>query len=104
MLLEVLTGALVQSLLNTDQTPGWNPAEYGCLVLALDIGSFTEVEAFKSAVADMCRSLRALPPAEGFEAVAIPGDRGYEKMRAALDVGTIEMDNTLLSDLQRLAG
>ena len=104
MLVEVLTGALVQSLLSTQQTPGWNPTEYGCILLALDVASFTDVAAFKSAVTDMCQTLRGLPPAEGVDAVIVPGDRGYEKMQAALKTGSLEIDSSVVSDLHQLAG
>ena len=102
LLIEVLTGALVQSLLSTGQTPGWHPPEYGCLVLALDIASFTDKAAFKTAVSDMCRKLRAQTPADGVDRIAIPGDRGHGKVKRAHKTGRIEIEDTLMDALSRL--
>jgi len=102
LLIEVLTGALVQSLLSTDQTPGWHPHEYGCLVLAFDIAGFTDRDAFKLAVSDMCRDLRNETPADGVDRVVIPGDRGHEKLKMARAVGSIEIEETLMKALNRL--
>ena len=102
LLIEVLTGALVQSLLSTGQTPGWHPHEYGCLVLALDIAGFTDGETFKHAVSDMCRNLRNQTPADGVDRVAVPGDRGHEKLKMARKAGKIEIDDTWVDALDRL--
>jgi len=102
LLIEVLTGALVQSLLSTEQTPGWHPHEYGCLVLALDIAGFTDRDAFKHAVSDMCRNIRNETPADGVNRVAIPGDRGHEKLKTALAGGRIEIEETLVDALNCL--
>jgi LDH2 family malate/lactate/ureidoglycolate dehydrogenase len=102
LLIEVLTGALVQSLLSTQQTPGWHPHEYGCLILAMDIDGFTDKAAFKTAVSDMCRNLRNETPADGVDRVAIPGDRGHARLRAAREAGRIDIDDTLAAALNRL--
>lgn len=102
-LIEVLTGALVQSLLSTEQTPGWHPAEYGCLVLAMDIDTFTDNTAFKTAVSELCRNLRAQVPAAGVDQVTIPGDRGHAKVKMALETGKIQIEDTLMEELTCLS-
>lgn len=102
LLIEVLTGALVQSLLSTEQAPGWHPHEYGCLVLALDIAGFTDGDAFKHAVSDMCRNLRNETPADGVDRVAIPGDRGHEKLKMARKDKKIDIEDTIIDALNRL--
>jgi LDH2 family malate/lactate/ureidoglycolate dehydrogenase len=102
LLIEVLSGALVQSLLSTGQTPGWHPHEYGCLVLAMDIASFTDTSAFKDAVSDMCRNLRSETPADGVDRVAIPGDRGHEKLKKAREEKKIHVEDTWIDALNRL--
>ena len=102
MLIEVLTGPLVQSLLSTEQTSGWNPTEYGCLILAIDIASFTDPAVFRSAVTEMCAHIRRLQPADGFDAVQMPGDRGHAKVKASLTRGEIEIDAELLQRLKQL--
>ena len=102
LLIEVLTGTLVRRLLSTDQTPGWHPHEYGCLVLAPDIAGFTDKDAFNNAVSDMCRNLRNATPADGVERVAIPGDRGHEKLKMARKDRKIDIDDTWIDALNRL--
>ena len=89
MLLEILTGALLGSPLSPSQTPGWNPQEYGCFILAIDISGFTNINTFKAQVDQMGQFLRALPPAQGHEGVSIPGDRANQKIRRAREQGQI---------------
>jgi LDH2 family malate/lactate/ureidoglycolate dehydrogenase len=102
MLIEILTGSLVRSLLSTQQASGWNPTEYGCLTLAIDIGSFCDLNEFKRLVAEMCQTLRSMHPANGFDGIAIPGDRGYANVKKARERGTLELEDKLLEDLRQL--
>ena len=99
MLIEILTGPLVQSLLSTRQTSGWNPSEYGCLIIAIDIASFTDPDSFKQSVSDMCDRIRSLPPAQGFDAVQIPGDRGNRRVMERMATGEMEIDKELIEKL-----
>jgi LDH2 family malate/lactate/ureidoglycolate dehydrogenase len=103
MMIEILTGSLVRSLLSTQQTPGWNPPEYGGFVCAVDIGSFTDPAAFKKEVSDMCAEIRRQKPAEGHREVAIPGDRGHQKAEAARKAGRIEVKDKVAEELGKLA-
>jgi LDH2 family malate/lactate/ureidoglycolate dehydrogenase len=103
MLAEILTGALVRSLLSSEQTPGWHPPEYGALLLAIDIGSFTDLAVFKAAVSALCHALRAQAPAQGFEGVIIPGDRGHASAAAARSAGEIEVKDQVMAELEQLA-
>lgn len=102
MLIEVLTGPLVQSLLSTQQTSGWHPAEYGCLVIAIDIANFTDPAVFKQSVTAMCDQIRNLPAASGFGAVRIPGDRSTANVKDALSSGELEIDTDLVEKLESL--
>lgn len=102
MLIEILTGALVQSMLSTSQSSGWNPQEYGCLLLALDISSFTEINSFKKEVSAMCDAIRSLEAAEGYERVSVPGDRGHEALRKATESNSIKLPDSILKELNQL--
>jgi LDH2 family malate/lactate/ureidoglycolate dehydrogenase len=104
MLVEILTGSLVRSLLSTSQTPGWNPPEYGGLVCAIDIASFTDVARFKREVSQMCAEIRRQVPAEGMSEVGIPGDRGSRTAAAVRASGVIEVGDQVAADLELLAG
>ena len=103
VLAEILTGALVRSFLSHQQTPGWNPSEYGGLVIAIDVAGFTDMAAFKSSVAGMCTALRGQNPAQGGGAVAIPGDRGHAKVAQAEQAGKTGVDDQVWADLKALA-
>lgn len=102
MLIEILTGTLVQSLMSTSQTRGWHPGEYGCLILALDIAGFTDLERFKQEVSAMCDQIRNLEPARGAARVCIPGDRGHETLKAALKTGTLHLEESFINEIQAL--
>lgn len=102
-LLEVLTGSLVRSLMSSDQTPGWNPTEYGGIIIALNVESFTGIDGFKDDLAGLVQSLRSQTPAEGFVEVPIPGDRGARKAEEARRSGEIEVKEELLKDLASLS-
>lgn len=104
MLIEILTGALVQSLCSTSQTRGWNPREYGCLILAMDIAAFTDPGRFKAEVSAMCDAIRSLEPAQGADRVTVPGDRGHQALKAALEKGFVEVEVGLARELRDLAG
>ena len=103
MLIEVLTGPLVHSLLSTEQTSGWNPKEYGFLMIGIDVGSFVDVALFKQNVSNMCATIRSLPPAEGYSEVQIPGDRGHTHQKRCMSSGNMDIDKTLLEELRLLA-
>lgn len=102
LLFEVLTGALVGSLMSHQQSPGWNPAEYGGLLIAFDIAAFTDQAKFEAEVSALCDQLRAEPPADGFERVSLPGDRASAAALTAS--GEIEIEENILRELQELAG
>jgi ureidoglycolate dehydrogenase (NAD+) len=102
MLIEILTGSLVRSLLSTQQTPGWNPTEYGCLILAIDIRGFCDLVEFKQSVSDMCGKLRSMRPADGFDGVIIPGDRGHAKVKETMQRGVCDVEDTVVEDLRQL--
>jgi len=102
MLLEILTGSLIRSLLSTEQTSGWHPPEYGCLILAIDISSFTDIATFKTQVSKMCKVIRNEPPAAGYDSVAIPGDRGNAILKQAITKGDIQIEEKLYEELNSL--
>jgi LDH2 family malate/lactate/ureidoglycolate dehydrogenase len=103
-LVEILTGSLVRSLLSSRQTAGWNPTEYGAFIAALDIGSFTDIDRFKSEVSGLCNVIRSQQPAQGVAGVAIPGDRGRSRAEAVRKAGRGEIDDDVMQKLMRLGG
>ena len=103
VLVEILTGSLVRSLLSNRQTAGWYPSEYGALIIAIDIGSFTDIHTFKNEVSQMCRAIRRQQPAQWASTVAIPGDRGGGKAKSARLDGKIDVQDEVMEQLEKLA-
>jgi LDH2 family malate/lactate/ureidoglycolate dehydrogenase len=103
MLIEILTGPLIRSLLSTEQTPGWMPTEYGFLMIGIDIDSFVDPGIFKREVSKMCAVIRSLRPAEGFNSVQLPGDRGDAQRKRLVASGEIDVDAGLVESLRLLA-
>lgn len=103
LLIEILTGSLIRSLLSTEMTPGYEVAEHGGLLITFDISSFTDINKFKKSVSEMCQQVRNQKPAVGVDKITIPGDRDYEKLNSLVDVGEVEIDDKLLSQLKEFA-
>jgi L-lactate dehydrogenase len=104
MLIEVLTGSLIRSRLSTEQSPGWNPPEYGCFLMAINVAAFTDIAVFKKHMDTMSQTIRAMEPALDADAVVMPGDRGHGNEKAARAAGEIEVDRETLRELAELAG
>ncbi len=102
LLIEILTGSLIRSLLCTEQTSAWNPPDYGCLILAIDIGSFTDLSLFKTKVSEMCATIRHETPAPGFDSVSIPGDRSHAKLKQTAEKAEIQIEDSLYDELNSL--
>lgn len=102
LMIEVLTGALIGSLMSHEQQPGWHPTECGCFLLALDPAGFGDRAGFGEQVSTLAGFLRNLDPAEGCPGVVLPGDRGADKIREALRTGAIDLDEKIVSGLAEM--
>lgn len=103
LLVEILSGVLVQSLMSHEQKPGWNPTEYGCFLLALDPASFGDADQFSYQVAALSDFLRAQKPAKNSQGVVVPGDRGLAKIRQVQEAGVLELDQKLVAALEEIS-
>jgi ureidoglycolate dehydrogenase (NAD+) len=99
MLVEILTGALIQSPMSQKQSPGWHPTQYGCFLLALDPGTGDDSNRFASEVSELGALLKAQPPAKGGAGVSLPGHRGLAKLDQAREQGSLKVDDNLLAGL-----
>jgi ureidoglycolate dehydrogenase (NAD+) len=96
IMFESLSGIMIGNpLLGPVLSGGERPNAQNSVVAAIDISAFTDVEGFKADVDTLIEGLRALPPAEGFDEVMVPGepeDRTYEERRRdgiPLPAGTV---------------
>jgi LDH2 family malate/lactate/ureidoglycolate dehydrogenase len=77
MIIECLTGIMAgdprvgPQLLNKDYNPR---SRQNSVMAAIEIGAFTDVEAFKEHVDDLIEAVKGLPTAEGFHEILVPGE------------------------------
>jgi ureidoglycolate dehydrogenase (NAD+) len=57
---------------------GHNPHNQNSVVAAIDIGLFTEVDAFQAEVDDTIDAIKALPKADGFDDILMPGEPEFQ--------------------------
>jgi LDH2 family malate/lactate/ureidoglycolate dehydrogenase len=83
IMFESLSGLMVGNpLLGPVLSGSQRPNAQNSVVAAIDIGVFTDVEGYKANVDTLIEGLKALPPADGFDEVLVPGepeDRTYEQ-------------------------
>ncbi len=104
-IVDVLSGVLTGSgFLSQVHSPYKTAEKSNCghLIIAMDIGKFQPLEAFNARMEDYIAEIKAVPLAEGFDAVHYPGE-----MEAGNDArnrrdGLLFPDDTL-SDLKRIA-
>jgi ureidoglycolate dehydrogenase (NAD+) len=85
LMIEVLASVLAGNpLIAVALTEGRDPGGNG-LVAALDPSAFGEDFAFE--VDRLAAAIKDLPPADGFDDVHLPGERGFEEMERRSDAG-----------------
>ncbi|WP_168694354.1 Ldh family oxidoreductase [Sphingomonas flavalba] len=89
LMVELLAGLLSGNGTSRDQTD-WSmvrPPRVGAFLCVIDIARFVPLARFEASVAAFADALRAMPPAEGFEAVRLPGDRAARLAAARRSAG-----------------
>ena len=80
--------------------------DVGSFHLALDPDRFAGLGPFRSVLSGMLRDLKAIPPAEGFDEVLVPGEP-EARAQAARDVDGVPLTGVLwesMSELSREVG
>jgi LDH2 family malate/lactate/ureidoglycolate dehydrogenase len=82
LLVELLAGVL--SGMGTSNQNDYQPTEErpwneGIFFMAVDIGKIMDLDLFKATIDGLVRSLSAIPPANGFDRVFVPGEMEGEK-------------------------
>ena len=91
MMLDVLSGplsGLVMSVNTNASARGVDqPSLAGHFFLALDVGSFTDLEAFRTEIDQATRAIRASRPREGVQRVFLPGEIEWNTKQKRLKEG-----------------
>lgn len=103
LMIEILTSVLPGNPVIAPALAGQAGGGFNGLVIALAPGAFGDPAAFAAAVRDLAGAIHALPPAEGTDAVLLPGERGAQAA-AARAAGGIPLAAGTVARLAELAG
>jgi LDH2 family malate/lactate/ureidoglycolate dehydrogenase len=100
VMIELVGGALTGAgVANLDGHEEGN----GTLLIALDVGAFVPREQFEDQAEDFCAALARTPPADGFDAVLVPGEI-ERRTRARRAREGVPVPAAIWSELQDLVG
>ncbi|HLS40696.1 MAG TPA: Ldh family oxidoreductase [Ornithinicoccus sp.] len=106
MMVELLAGAMVAGVTGAgigDMYEDWTrPQRVAHLFLVLDPDAWLGRQAFLEHVREFAATVHALPPAEGFDGVRLPGDVEEEALALAVDQGVLLAEN-VFADLNAVA-
>jgi L-2-hydroxycarboxylate dehydrogenase (NAD+) len=86
-----------------DHFEDWTtPTNTGQLIIAVDPARFRPKADFNQDIDAHLQEIRSSSPMEGFDSVAVPGDRSAERRHRAAEVG-VELGGPVLKELQQLA-
>jgi LDH2 family malate/lactate/ureidoglycolate dehydrogenase len=95
LMVELLTGCLTGRG-RADTGDGWSAA---VLVLCLDPAAFGGADDYRRQVAHLAEACRASVPREGFDAVALPGERAQARRRDQAGQG-VTLDTSIIAALR----
>jgi len=98
----ILTGASFGPRVGWIYDDGLEPADVGHFFLALDIGRFLPREEFVARLGMMIREVKAVPLAEGYNEIFVPGERRFLRAQKQRLEG-IPLEPGLIAELNRLA-
>ncbi|MBO8141727.1 MAG: Ldh family oxidoreductase [Firmicutes bacterium] len=110
LVIDLLCGPLAGALTGPHIAPLYSgmdrPQGLGHLFLAIDVGAFADPREFARQVDESIRAVRALPPAEGFERVQLPGEPEWRKEERRRNEGVVLPPGVVkaLEDLERRLG
>ena len=97
----ILSGAAFGPHINNMFTDFKNPQNVGHVFCAIDISKFIDVEQFKTQLQKMIDEIKALPKAEGFSEILMPGEIENRKLIQHKKDG-VPIEDDILKELQAL--
>lgn len=106
LMIEVFTSLLTGATLGVHAAGFFSdmsrPADVAHLFIAIDVAAFVELGSFKERLAGLLAEMRALPLAQGFDRVTLPGEIEQECLQERQANG-IPLDPAVLADLRQLS-
>lgn len=96
-IVELLAGALTGSRVGYAVEGGW-----GTSYILINPALFRPLEQFKADVETAIKELKNAPKAKGFDEIYFPGEQSFNKKKAGLESGELEISDNLYSELQEL--
>jgi uncharacterized oxidoreductase len=96
LLVEILTGALSEAGVSNSNEYRSRPfyGGNGIFMMAIDVGQFTDLEAFKNRVDNLLRTVKHSPTAPGYKKILIPGEPERQNKEKRLREGIFIEANT----------
>lgn len=96
LMVEILTGPLIgASYTGINAESGW-----GNLVYAIDPSMLVDINDFKKQTSELADKVRSSKKLEGVEKIYMPGEKGDEITKLRNDVGDIDIEDNLLTQLK----
>jgi LDH2 family malate/lactate/ureidoglycolate dehydrogenase len=107
LFIETLSGLLTGALVTRQILPwiGADPAlptGHGAAFLAINVGAFMPIEAFKRRVDDLANEIHQAPKARGSDRIYLPGEMEWERRERALSAG-ITLPEDVMANVRGLA-
>lgn len=103
---EVLCGVLAGAAVGPEMPSffdDWEqPSNVGHVLGAINVGAFAEPRAFRQRTDQLIHDIKQVPPAAGFEAVLVPGERRARTAAQRRSQG-VELASATIAQLNRLA-
>ena len=104
LFLEIITGALINAKMSREATSSESiPEEFGGILVAIDIKTFTSPAIFKRRVTKMAKLVRSSNKAYGFNEIRLPGDGSYRREAARRKAGIIRISESIATELIALS-
>lgn len=101
--LSLMVEILTQALVGTTPDANGKKNDWGNLILVIDPELLVNRKAFTARVAAMMRKVKTARKLPGVEEILVPGERGNQLLNRVLEVGSVEIDDSLWAALQQAA-
>ena len=91
LLLEIMTGMMVQAKSGLDQKG--DQSEIGSVLIAIDPAAFGDIKDFKRSATKLVKDIESVPAKNPEQPVRVPGARGEKLREQILSSGLIEVDD-----------
>ncbi len=97
LMVEIMTGPLTEAIYPGSKEKGW-----GNLFIAIDPQLLTTIEKFKEGTTQLIKTIKNSKKAKGHTEIYMPGEKGLKMKENIEKTGEIEIDETILQQLNKV--